>query len=426
MLRDKAMPPAGARDSAAAGRLAVFTAAPHRMMFLGGAVQLVLTVAFWLAELAGRYTGLWHPLATSIPSTWAHALLMLFSLFPFLMFGFLMTTYPRWMGGSVVPRRRYATAFWLLASGVALVYAGLFISKALLAAGIGLMLAGWGTGLYALLAVYLQAPAPAAFPGKSYETALNVALTLGWLSLLSYLAWIVTGQDVWLNLALRGGLWLFLVPVLFIVAHRMIPYFSSAVLDDYRVVQPRWSIPLLSVCVAGHAALEIGGAVRWLFLFDVPLAAMALHHTMHWGLVRSLRVRLLGMLHIAFLWLSIGMVLYSLQSLVLLLGGAYILGRAPLHALGIGFIAGMTVAMASRVTLGHSGRPLAADDFTWACFLGVSVTAALRIAAEVPALNPPVLSLNLVAAIAWLACLTPWVLRHAPMYLRPRADGKPG
>jgi uncharacterized protein involved in response to NO len=393
------------------------------MMFFGGAAQLVLTIGFWLAELMGRYTGLWGPLDTTIPSTWAHALLMLFSLFPFFMFGFLMTTYPRWMNGTPVPSTRYAAAFWLLTAGAVLLYVGLLTVKGLLVASMVLLLAGWGVGLYALFAVYREAPAQ----DKSYETALNIALALGWLALLCYLLWVLTGEVWWLNLSLRGGLWLFLVPVLFAVSHRMIPYFSSVVIKDYRVVQPRWSLPLVWACVAGHALLEAAGMSQWLFLFDVPLMLMAFHHSWHWGFRKSFQVRLLAVLHIAFLWLGVGMALYSLQSLVLLLSGTFILGRAPLHALAIGFIAGMTVAMASRVTLGHSGRSLVLDNFTWACFLGLNATALLRIGAEVPWLNALTgVNLNLAAAIAWLACLVPWVLRYAPMYLRPRADRRPG
>jgi uncharacterized protein involved in response to NO len=393
------------------------------MMFFGGAAQLVLAVGFWLAELTGRYTGLWGPFDTTIPSTWAHALLMLFSLFPFFMFGFLMTTYPRWMNGTPVPRVRYAAAFWLLTAGAVLLYVGLVTFKGVLVAGLALLLAGWGVGLHALFAVYREAPTR----DKSYETALNVALALGWLALLCYPLWMLTGEVWWLRLSLHGGLWLFLVPVLFAVSHRMIPYFGSVVLQDYRVVQPHWSLPLMWTCVAGHALLEAVGRFQWLFMFDLPLMVMAFHHSWHWGLRESFRVRLLAVLHIAFLWLGIGMALYSVQSLTLLLSGTFILGRAPLHALAIGFIAGMTVAMASRVTLGHSGRPLVLDDVTWACFLGLNATALLRIAAESPWLSAlPGVNLNLAAAIAWLACLTPWVLRYAPMYLRPRVDRKPG
>ena len=50
--------------------------------------------------------------------------------------------------------------------------------------------------------------------------------------------------------------------------------------------------------------------------------------------------------------------------------------------LGIGFFTGMVVAMASRVTLGHSGRALEADDLTWYVLLGINIATLLRIVAE--------------------------------------------
>ena len=36
----------------------VFSAAPHRMMFFAGAVQMVVVLLFWGTELVGRYTRL--------------------------------------------------------------------------------------------------------------------------------------------------------------------------------------------------------------------------------------------------------------------------------------------------------------------------------------------------------------------------------
>ena len=45
-------------------------------------------------------------------------------------------------------------------------------------------------------------------------------------------------------------------------------------------------------------------------------------------------------------------------------------GLAPLHTFAIGFFASMVLGMASRVTLGHSGRPLVLDNFTWLLFIG--------------------------------------------------------
>ena len=40
------------------------------------------------------------------------------------------------------------------------------------------------------------------------------------------------------------------------------------------------------------------------------------------------------------------------------ISGEFVLGRAPAHALFIGFFGSLLVAMVTRVTQGHSGRPL--------------------------------------------------------------------
>ncbi len=410
-------------SAAPPSRLTIFSAAPHRMLFFGGAVQLVATLLFWGVELAGRYVGGWSPPSTVIPVSFAHSFLMPYALFPFFIFGFLMTTYPRWMNGVEIPRHRYATAFVLLAAGVVLYYLGLYLSKNLLTAGVTLLLAGWGAALRALLIVYRQAPAT----DKRYETVLNCALSAGWAGMFCYLLWLITSQSMFLDLAQQVGIWLFLVVVLVTVSHRMIPFFSSSVLEDFKSVRSNWSLPVLLIGVFGHLVLTLVDLRQWLFVFDLPLAFLGLYHSFCWKFFQSFKVRLLAVLHIAFLWWGIAMLLYSVQSLVLLIGAETVLGKAPLHALGIGFIASMSIGMATRVILGHSGRPLVLDGYSWVCFLGLAVTALLRIAAEIPQLAGGIdAPFNLLAAGAWLLFMGAWVARYAPMLLRPRVDGKAG
>lgn len=394
----------------------ILTAAPHRPLFAAGSVQLVAVMAFWAVELAGRLPLGLGPPRYAVPAPWAHAALMLYGVFPFFIFGFLLTVYPRWLGLAPVARRAYVRVFLLMAPGAALAYPGLYGHVALLTVAVALMAAGWASGLASLLAVARRAPDPGL-----HVRALNLALAGGALGLLAFLGAALTGRAELYVIAREAGLWLFLVPVIFTVSHRMIPFFSSSALADYEAVRPAFSLPVMGVCAIGHFALEVAGLPAWRFLFDAPLAALALHHTWLWGFRRSFEVRLLAMLHIAFLWLGVAMTLYAAQSLALL-SGADGFGRAPLHALGIGFIAGMAIAMASRVTLGHSGRPLAADRLTWAVLLGLNLVALARIAAEFLAATP----LNLLAALGWLAALGVWAARYAPMLARPRADGKPG
>ncbi|MEW6330653.1 MAG: NnrS family protein [Pseudomonadota bacterium] len=401
------------------GSWQVFAAAPHRMMFLPGAIQTVLIMLFWLAELLAR-AGWWNPLPLVLSSTSAHMFLMLFGLFPFFIFGFLFTVYPRWMGGAVIPAPRYIAAFALLVTGMILFYAGLFVSSLLVALALVLQLAGWVVALHALFAVYRQAPRRG-----PHERLLNFALAAGAVGIVFFLAGALTQSPLAFRLARETGLCRFLRPVVFLVAHRMIPFFSQSALINYLMVRPAWGPPLMVVCVLAHAALELAGLPQWRFLADAPLAAAALHHSWVWQFRRSFHARLLAMLHIAFLWLGIAMTLYAAQSLVLLVTGTDWLGRAPLHALGIGFFTGMVVAMASRVTLGHSGRALEADDLTWRVLAGVNIAAVLRIAGEfTPGAAGAIL--NGLAAAAWLLAFLLWAWLYAPMYVHRRVDGKSG
>ena len=97
---------------------------------------------------------------------------------------------------------------------------------------------------------------------------------------------------------------------------------------------------------------------------------------------------------------------------------------AALHLLVIGFFAAMTLGMVSRVTLGHSGRPLVADGVTWSCYLGVLAAGLLRVLAELP-LAPSARSYLLVATgLVWLAAFGVWAWRYVPMYLSPRVDAR--
>ncbi len=396
-----------------------FSSAPHRMFFFGGAMQALLTLIWWLVDLGGRHGGFYAPISWSISPIDAHTLLMLYGFFSFFIFGFLMTTYPKWMNGYPVERRYYAPAFLLMAAGIFLFYAGLIIGKLVLVAALAVFLAGWGMGLYALLRVYLQAR----HPDKRHATITSVVLALGWLLVAGFM----TGEEYLLMLARVGGVWLLLLPVFFAVSHRMIPFFSANVIPNYKLVRPDWALWLMPVGALLHAVLEMSGLIAWTWLVDLPMACGALYLTWTWRLRASLKVPILGMLHIGFAWLGIALLLYSVQSLVLLTSGVLILAKAPLHAMAVGYFASMLLAMATRVSLGHSGRMLAIDRSTWVIFLVFQMVAVLRVVSELPAIGQEVRShIYLCAGIVWLACFGLWGKKFMPIYWLPRPDGQEG
>ena len=128
------------------------------------------------------------------------------------------------------------------------------------------------------------------------------------------------------------------------------------------------------------------------------------------------------MLFIGLLWLPVTFTLYAIQSVGYYMDGVVLLGRAPAHALFVGFFGSVLVAMVTRVTQGHSGRPLVLPRIATFAFVSIQGVALLRIAAEFHAGY----AMQALAGLGWVLALAPWAVWAGHTYLAPRADGKPG
>lgn len=383
-------------------------------MFLGGVVQAIAVMLLWAIELGARATGAWPAPAWPLPAPWWHALLMLYGVFPFFVFGFILTAGTRWQGAPETPRRVFAPAFSLMAAGWALVYLAVLLPL-LLPVGLSLVLTGW---LIALRWLWQVAMRP--HRDRLHIRLVVAALSLGAVGLAAFIAFAVGAGPRVATLGIALGLWGLLAPLFFTVTHRMLPFFSATALPGYAVYRADWTLGLLCGAALAHGALAWFGLPQWSWCVDLPAAAVALHLTLRWNLRRSLGVRLLAVLHIAFAWSALAWILFGVDSLLLLRKSGS-LGYAPLHALTLGYFAAMAIGMASRVTLGHSGQPLAADGIMWGVFWVMQGVAVLRVAAE---WLPGVVSFA--AALLWLAAFAVWAGRYAPHFWRARADGKSG
>lgn len=393
---------------------------PHRPFFLAGVVQFIITMLIWLCVLCGWYIPHAPAPTLTVFGTAVHAFLMLFGLMPFFVFGFALTAFPRWVGTPQASARRFAGIAICMALGVSIFYLGLFTSRTLAIIGALLLAIGWGAGSFTLFQHFAKSERP----GRKFALFPMSCIAAGDVGLLLYVLWLIFPDTPLMEISIDVGTWLFLVPLIVAVSYRMIPFFSSRVLDNYPIVKPGWTLPAALICVVVHCLLAITGQHELTFISDIPLTAIAAWHSWHWNLRRSLRVPLLAVLHISFAWLTIAMALYSLSSLLLLFGSDVSLGTAPLHALTIGFIGSMVIAMATRVNLGHSGRPLVAGRVALFAFGLVQITAIVRVLADCPPLDGARTTLLLLAAVIWLIGILPWSLQNGQYAVMPRIDGK--
>jgi len=91
------------------------------------------------------------------------------------------------------------------------------------------------------------------------------------------------------------------------------------------------------------------------------------------------------------------------------------------HALSVGAMTGLIVAMMARVSLGHTGRPLQVPALiAWAFAL-------MQLAALARVLLAPFTPLGLsLSVLGWSLALLLFLWHYLPILLRPRIDGMPG
>lgn len=396
----------------------LLASAPHRSLFFAGTIAVLLSMLWWTLQLASIGFGWLAWPQPTIPPGWGHAVLIQYGLFPLFMFGFLLTTFPRWTNGPAVKPSRYIPVAGGVLGGYVLAHVGLLGMPVLLKVGVIVMLGGYLVGV-ATLAGVLRAGTDRV----RHAWSSLAAFCLGTLGLAAFLAWLFGASTDYAIASIKLGTFGFLLPMYFTVCHRMLPFFSKSKVPGYVMVRPGWSLPVVWALLLTRVVLDWRGQLQWLWLVDVPLVLVFGYHALAWQPWKAMRPGLLAVLHLAFAWLPLAFVLYVVQDSIYAINGTLVLGRAPLHALAIGFFGSMLVAMVTRVTQGHSGRPLEMGAVPWLCFVLLQGVVLLRIRAE---LGGDMYLWLVIAGAGWLLAFLPWVLRSAWIYLMPRVDRRPG
>ncbi len=409
-------------------RLRWLLAAPHRLAFFGAAVMLSISALWWCAVLFSRVLGLGVPWAVS--SGTAHALMMSMAFTPLFFAGFMFTAGPRWLNMPEVGAAQLLPAVSATVLGWLISLVGFHGSTLVAGAGVLIVALAWTTITFKFMQLWRYSPSL----DKAHANVMVLSFCAGvvglWLAAIGLLA----GEETWVRMATQGSIWCFVASVFATVSHRMIPFFSASAIPKLDAWRPLWLlwVSLFVLWFEGLVAVldllvwPSNMAFRWVQVgVEAPTALLILWLSFRWGLVQSLKIRLLAMLHGGFVWLGLALMLQAVSHTMMALSqGQSSLGLAPLHALTVGYLGATMMAMATRVSSGHGGRPLAADDLVWGLYWVLQTAALLRVVAAVwPAAGSwPAL----VAISAWTLATCAWSLRYGSWFGRPRLDGRPG
>lgn len=411
--------------------LEALLAAPHRPAFLAGMLMLILVSAWWTVLLVAPAAG--AEIRTVVPPMMIHGFSFAAGFMPLFMTGFLFTAGPRWLD---VPAPSAAAIKWpvlLHIAGVALLFAGSVAGVGVMAFGALLLAIAWTSVGVGFAGLIRASRARDKLHAKSVMTFWMVGIVCA----LLFAAGLAIHHMPTVALALWLMVFGFITPVYATVAHRVLPFFTSNAVTRLAPWRPNWALSLLLLALLAFGVLQVAARLgyagaadlAWLTLVLVGPAGLALAAlAIRWGLLQSLggrSLRLLAMLHLAFVWSVLALLLATADAGLVLLGEHGVrLGLAPLHALTMGFLGGLLFAMATRVICAHGGIPAVADDLVWTLFWGLQAATLLRLGASVwPAASA---TLSGAAALVWTSVWVVWAARFLPVLARPRRDGRPG
>ncbi|MDR3086585.1 MAG: NnrS family protein [Azoarcus sp.] len=237
------------------------------------------------------------------------------------------------------------------------------------------------------------------------------------------LAGVATGNVAWQHNGAMAVIWL-IVALMTMIGGRVIPFFTQRGLGrpQARTTPLRLDMALMIAALVLSALAAFGSGVgvapQWPFaVLFMALAAAHAFRLWRWYDHGIWSVALLWPLHLACLWMAVAFVALAAYHV-----GWLSSSSIALHALTVGAMGGLILAMIARVSLGHTGRPLQTSKaMTWAfALLNLGAVARVFLTDSFP------LSGLLISSLCWLIAFGLFVSLHAPILCRPRADGSPG
>ncbi len=379
-----------------------------RPFFLAAGWYAVIAIGLWL----------WFYLAGiapfgRLPAFQWHAHEMLFGFIAAAIAGFMLTAVPSWTGERGFAGRPLVllASLWL-AGRVAMACAGVLPFAVVAVAELAFMPA---------LAATI---APSLLRTSNRNAPLLLVLFVFWAVDGAFLYALRDGDFLVASRALRLALDLVLVLVT-VIGGRIVPAFTASALRRRGAeIRLRTHRAVEATAIGGMVVLvfaDLVAPLHWITA-AITLVTAGAHvaRIAGWQTLKTFSEPIVWVLHAAYLWLPVGLLL---KAAWLLAGWAWT-AHWP-HALGAGAAATMILAVMTRASLGHTGRPLVvARPIAWAYALLIA-------AAAVRVFGPAVLPLSYghviaCAAVLWIAAFLLYVRVYTPILLLPRADGKPG
>ncbi|MBX3326588.1 MAG: NnrS family protein [Nitrospira sp.] len=375
-----------------------------RPFFLSAALFAGLVVLIWVAVFAGRIQ-----VEFLYPAREWHVHEMLFGYLPALIAGFLLTAMPNWTDRMPLRGAPLLSLFVLWVAGRLLVASPWFgPSTAAVIDGAFLV----------MLASYVWREIIAARVWDRAPIGILVSL-FACANMLFHLS-AVQGRptDFPERLALSV-----MTMLLTIIGGRLAPTFTREFMAERNMTR----LPEVFSRVDGVViVLVLVGVISWIAqpenqwtgVLLIVSGVASLVRLLCWRGWQTWKEPLVLILHVGYLW--VGLFLIAMGASILDIGFS---PENAVHLLTTGAMGTMTLAVMTRASLGHTGRPRHADRLTVTIYLLINIGALLRIFAPNSA-TPTTLAHTMLglSALGWGGAYLLFAFHYGPYLVRPSLD----
>jgi len=338
-----------------------FLSQPHQPFFVLSVVNAIVFMFLFALFSKGIIEG-------EIPASIFHLYSLIYLLFTPAFFGFLFTTYPRFAQTQPIERVVYLTIFVPFAVGSFFFLIGSLFFHSIASFFMFFILIGHLLGVNILKKIYKSS----SISDKFDISWILIFMAVGALSHLLFFIGYMFNLNGLIKFSIQIAIYLYLFMVGFVVARKMVPYFSNA-----KGLRNRNIVKVVAVLLLVRVFLDT--IIPHLsFVVDFILVYVLGNEILNWQLPFPNKNPMLWILHLALFWIPVAFLFSGISNFIALFWGVNFL-FLDIHILILGFLLTMFIGFATRVTLGHSKSPIVADIWTKILFFWTQVVVITRI-----------------------------------------------
>lgn len=351
-----------------------FSSQPHQAFFSSGVIFLLLFIFVLFLVYSNIVV-----LETSLLTFHSYALIYIVFIQFFL--GFLFVVFPRFLMQAEISSNIYMKQFFSYFIASLLFFISLFTSEVLTIFSSFVIFVTQLFSFKVLYNIHKKSIIKVKEDTKWVLISFAFGLFSNFLFIISFIEF--EYSYVLKLISINSGFYLFLFMLIFSIAQRMVPFFTSAKIPDYKINKSKYLLEIVFTFLFIKVIFLSMGKIELNFLVDIPLFIVFTREFIKWKIDYRKVTAIMWVLFLSLYWIPIGFFVSSLESVFHLFNSSIVFEKVVIHLFALGFFSTILLGFGTRVVLGHSGNTPTANKFTTIIFLVFQVVVLFRVFAGI-------------------------------------------